>query len=178
MKIRILILWVAFLSSTVVSAENCPEILQYKFQKLHSAEQMQLCEISNAKAILMVNTASHCGFTGQFKGLEELHQRYAEEGLVILGFPSNDFRQEASDESKTAEVCFINYGVTFAMTSPISVSGETAHPLFRELAEKSSQPSWNFNKYLVNPKDQSVARYSSSTKPMSAELIEAIEQLL
>ncbi len=171
-------LFTALISFSAYSAEDCPQILQYEFQKLHSAEQVQLCDASGAKAVLMVNTASHCGFTGQFSELEKLHQRYADRGLVIVGFPSNDFRQEASDESKTAEVCYINYGVTFTMVSPQSVRGDSAHPLFKLLAEKSEQPRWNFNKYLVNPVDQSVVYYGSTTKPTSDTLVDAIEALL
>ena len=178
MKIKVSILFISLLSFSAYSSQDCPEILQYEFKKLHSAEQVKLCDASSAKAVLMVNTASHCGFTGQFSELEELHQRYTDRGLVIVGFPSNDFRQEASDESKTAEVCYINYGVTFTMVSPQSVRGDSAHPLFKILAEKSAEPRWNFNKYLVNPFDQSVVHYGSSTKPTADSLVDEIEALL
>lgn len=161
-----------------VANANCPDILNHEFRKLHSADTFDLCEVNEAKAVLIVNTASHCGFTGQFSGLEALHQKYREQGLVVLGFPSNDFRQEAGDESATANVCYINYGVTFGMSSPISVRGDSAHPLFRELADRTREPSWNFNKYLLNPNDQSVIHFGSSTKPESDKLVSAVEALL
>ena len=160
------------------SFANCPDMLDHEFDRLHSSETVNLCSAADAKAILFVNTASHCGFTGQFEGLEALHQKFGSEGLSIIGFPSNDFRQEASDEAQTAKICYVNYGVTFDMTAPISVKGEDAHPLFKSLAESTKEPSWNFNKYLYNPVDQSVTHYGSRTKPQSDELVTAIEQIL
>ncbi len=174
----ILLILVLFSARTYAAGGNCPEILQHEFQKLHSAEKVQLCEASSAKAVLLVNTASFCGFTGQFSELEALHQTFGDRGLVIIGFPSNDFRQEAANEAKTADVCYVNYGVTFTMVSPLSVRGKSAHPLFKALAAKSREPSWNFNKYLVNPVDQSVIHYGSTVGPESESIVEAIEQLL
>jgi glutathione peroxidase len=166
------------LLNTSLSLADCPDFLQHEFNKLHSAETVNLCMASNAKAILFVNTASHCGYTGQFKDLEALHQKFSSQGLVIIGFPSNDFRQEASNEEKVAKVCYVNYGVTFNMTAPISVRGDKAHPLFQTLAEASSQPRWNFNKYLYDPKSQTVTHYGAATNPQSHQLTGAIESLL
>lgn len=160
------------------AASDCAEYLNHDFRKLHSSETLNVCTEHAGKPLLIINTASYCGFTPQFKGLEALHQKYRGEGLVVLGFPSNDFHQAAADEAKSAEVCFLNYGVTFTMLSPISVKGGNAHPLFKELARQSMAPRWNFNKYLVDPSGQVVKHFGSSTTPNSSILIEPIENLL
>ena len=159
-------------------AGNCPAYLNHDFQKLHSSERVNICTAYAGRPLLIVNTASHCGFTPQFKGLESLHEQYKGRGLVVIGFPSDDFNQEAKDESETAQVCYVNYGVTFTMLSPLPVTGAAANPVFRELARQSHEPTWNFNKYLVKP-DGTVARYfDSEVTPDSLELTQAIERLL
>lgn len=158
--------------------EVCPDHLNQAFRKLRSSETVNLCKAYRGKPLLIVNTASFCGFTPQFEGLETLHRKYSEHGLVVLGFPSNDFRQEAGNEEKTAKVCYVNYGVTFTMLSPISVRGANAHPLFKELARQSAAPSWNFNKYLVDATGAVVKHFGSTTTPDSTEMVESIERLL
>lgn len=160
------------------AAGECPQFLDQEFRKLHSSETVNLCTKYGGKPLLIVNTASHCGFTPQFKGLETLHKNYAARGLVVLGFPSNDFFQAAEDEQKAAEVCYINYGVTFTMLSPVSVKGPEAHPLFKELARQSHAPTWNFNKYLVSSSGEVVDHFNSSVKPDSPVLSKRIEDLL
>jgi len=127
----------------------------------------------------VVNTASHCGFTPQFKGLEALYQRYKDDGLEVLGVPSDDFFQESDDEAETAEVCYVNYGVTFTMTQTQAVRGRDATPLFRELAEQAGQaPRWNFYKYVVDRQGRVVAHFSSKVKPDDPRLIAAVEKAL
>jgi glutathione peroxidase len=163
---------------TPVAAAECPAFLKTEFKRLRSAEKLNLCEAYAGKPLLIVNTASHCGYTSQFEGLEALHQKYRVRGLVVLGFPSDDFRQEAADEAEVAEVCFVNYGVKFPMFAPSSVTGAKANPVFRELARQAREPSWNFNKYLVSPEGKVVAVFGSSVKPESKELNAAIEKLL
>ena len=159
-------------------AQDCPKILQSIQPRLHSSETLDLCSFAG-QPLLIVNTASHCGFTGQFEGLEQLHQRYQDQGLVVLGFPSNDFRQEARDEAKTAEVCFINFGVTFTMLSPSSVSRGSLNPVFFELRNQGATlPRWNFYKYLINRDGELVTSFGSRTSPESREMQEAIESLL
>lgn len=166
------------LSSSAWSAVQCPAFLDHEFKKLRSSETVSLCAETAGKPVLIVNTASHCGYTPQFEGLEVLHQRYKDRGLVVVGFPSDDFKQEAKDEAETAEVCFINYGVTFTMLAPTSVKGQEANPVFAELNRKSEEPSWNFNKYLVSADGEVVQHFKSSVKPDSTELNQAIERLL
>ena len=160
------------------SAADCPSFLDHDFKKLHSSQSINLCKEFAGRPLLIVNTASHCGFTPQFKGLEALHKKFQDRGLVVVGFPSDDFKQEAKDEAETADVCFVNYGVTFTMLSPSAVTGRAANPVFQELGRRSSAPSWNFNKYLVSADGKSIRHFDSRVKPESAELQQAIEQLL
>ena len=172
------LVWLAFAAPVATHANDCPAILDHDFRKLHSSETINLCREFGGKPLLVVNTASHCGFTPQFKGLESLHREYRDKGLVVIGFPSDDFRQEADSEDETAEVCYVNYGVTFTMTAPISVRGSQAHPLFRELAGQSDAPNWNFNKYLILPDGQTARHYGSRVKPLDSELERDIAQAL
>ena len=106
------------LSFSVNAAATCPEFLNHNLRKLHSQDTVNLCEVAAGKPLLIVNTASHCGYTSQFTGLEQLHEAYKDRGLVVVGFASNDFRQEAKDESEAAAICYKNYGVTFTMMAP------------------------------------------------------------
>ncbi len=157
---------------------DCPAHLNVEVRKLRSDETINLCEAFSGKPMLIVNTASHCGFTPQFKGLEALHKKYTEKGLVVLGFPSDDFGQEADDEEKTAQVCYLDYGVTFTMFSPVSVKGSAAHPLFKELAKQTKAPTWNFNKYVLDSKGNVVEHFSNFTSPKSKDLQAVIESVL
>ena len=166
------------LLSSVARAADCPAWLDHDFQKLHSAETVNLCKLSDGKPLLIVNTASHCGFTPQFNGLEALHEKYRDQGLVVVGFPSNDFFQESKDQAETAAICYINYGVKFTMLAPSAVRGRDANPVFRELGKQTDAPSWNFNKYLVTPAGKVVAHYESDVTPESRTMNRAIESLL
>lgn len=163
---------------SVIASAACPGYLNIDLPKLGSGETVNVCRDFPDRPLLIVNTASHCGFTPQFAELEALHQRYKDRGLVVLGFPSDDFRQEADTEAETARICYINYGVTFTMLSPISVKGDSAHPIFSELSRQSESPSWNFNKYLSDSEGHVVAHFGSATRPTDATLTAAIEGLL
>lgn len=156
----------------------CPQYLDHDMRKLHSQDQVNFCELQDGKPMLIINTASHCGYTKQFKGLEALHKAYQEKGLVVVGFASNDFQQEAKDEEKAAEVCYVNYGVTFTMIAPSHVRGDEANPVFAELATQSDKPSWNFNKYLVDSSGKVVQHFGSNTSPDDQGLAAAIESVL
>ena len=162
--------------STAVGA--CPEYLDHSMRKLHSSDQVNLCEVASGKPLLIVNTASHCGYTPQFKGLEALYQKYRERGLVVVGFSSNDFQQEAKDEANAAEVCYVNYGVTFTMLAPSQVTGNDANPVFRELAQQTRAPNWNFNKYVVDRSGKVVQHFDSNARPDSAVLEAALDKAL
>jgi glutathione peroxidase len=161
-----------------LAAAACPDYLDHDMRKLHSKEQVNFCELQQGRPMLIINTASHCGYTKQFKGLEALHQQYRDQGLVVVGFASNDFKQEAKDEAKAAEVCYVNYGVTFTMVAPSHVKGDKANPVFQELAKQAGSPSWNFNKYLVDASGNVVEHFGSNTRPDSKDLTQAVESVL
>ena len=169
---------VLLLAAPAALGAACPAFLNHDFKKLRSSQSINLCTEYAGKPLLIVNTASHCGYTPQFKGLEALHQKYKARGLVVVGFPSDDFKQEAKDEAETADVCYVNYGVTFTMLSPSAVTGSAANPVFLELGRRSDVPSWNFNKYLVGGDGKVVQHFDSGVQPDSVELQQAIEQLL
>ena len=130
------------------------------------------------KVLLIVNTASECGFTGQYAGLQALFEKYRDRGLVVLGFPSHDFRQEAGSGETIAKFCKVRYGVTFPLFEKGPVSGTAASPVFQFLAKKHGEPKWNFFKYLVGKNGQVIAQYASRVGPDSGELVSAIEAAL
>ncbi|GAA5317289.1 MAG: glutathione peroxidase [Candidatus Pelagadaptatus aseana] len=137
-----------------------------------------MCDVVADRPVLIANTASHCGFTYQYGELETLHQEYKDRGLVVVGFPSNDFRQETDDEAESAKICYVNHGVTFTMTDRVHVKGSEAHPIFQHLGDTQGAPGWNFNKYLVDANGKVVKRFPSSVKPSSKLMRQYIETLL
>ena len=159
-------------------AADCPPLLEGSLPKLRAKESIDLCERFAGKPLLIVNTASFCGFAPQFKGLEALNKRFNAQGLELIGVPSDDFKQEAKDGEETAKVCYVNYGVTFTMIDPQKVRGDDAAHMFKVLAEQSSAPKWNFYKYVVDRKGNVIANFSSLTKPDDPELIEAINKAI
>jgi glutathione peroxidase len=177
-KLSLAGLGLAILFSANFVLADCPEYLQGEYRKLHSGDSVDLCKLAEGKPVLVVNTASHCGFTKQFKGLEAVHQKYQEQGLVVVGFASDDFNQEAKNEEEAADICFVNFGVTFTMMAPTSVKGDTANPLFKELAAQSSEPKWNFNKYLLDKNGKLVEHFGSTDAPDSKKVMGAIETVL
>jgi glutathione peroxidase len=137
------------------------------------------------KVLLIVNTASRCGFTSQYEGLQSLYETYKGQGLVVLGFPSNDFLgQEPGSDEEIKEFCSLNYNVSFPMYSKITVKGKNIHPLYEYLTSKQTNPefagkiTWNFNKFLINREGRIIGRYASKVKPQDARIVEAIEAAL
>lgn len=155
-----------------------PPLLQHTFPRLQDGAAHDLGQYAG-KVVLVVNTASYCGFTPQYEGLEKLHARYRDRGLVVLGFPSNDFAQEKGSNKEIADFCENTFGVKFPMFGKSAVRGTDANPLFRELARQTGrQPLWNFHKYLVGRDGKVVAQYSSLTRPDDPELLRALERQL
>ncbi len=151
----------------------------YTFTSLLTSKPLPLSQF-RGNVILVVNTASNCGFTNQYKGLEELYSLYKDQGLVVIGIPSNDFGQQEPGTSKTiAEFCQLNYGVSFPMALKEVVSGEKAHPFYK-WAQKvlGSEPKWNFHKYLIDRNGKLVYDFNSLTQPTSQRIIKCVKKLL
>lgn len=167
------------LASSAQPASTCPSILDHRFNRLQDDAPQDLCQYAG-RVVLVVNTASYCGFTSQYTGLEALHARYRDQGLVVLGFPSNDFGgQEPGDAKQIAQLCFNTYGVQFPMFTKTAVTGPEANPFFRTLARLSGQPpQWNFHKYLIGRDGKTVSSFPSRTSPDSPGLRAAIDQAL
>ena len=160
-------------------AAACPALLQHQIPRLQDEVPQNLCHFAG-KVVLVVNTASYCGFTGQYEGLEALYARYQARGLVVLGFPSNDFgQQEPGAAKQIADLCFNTYGVKFPMFTKIRVVGATRHPLYAALAKATGEaPQWNFNKYLMARDGRVIGHFASSVEPLSPRLVSAIEKAL
>ncbi len=175
--------WILALFALLLTAPsahaNCPDtVLDSTLRRLTGAETA-LCDY-RGKVLLVVNTASHCGFTPQFEGLEALYQRYRDQGLVVLGIPSDQFGGQEFDKAEdTATFCKVNYGVSFPMFAKSAVKGPEAIPLYQALAAATgSSPRWNFHKYLVGRDGHAIAAWTSLTKPESDKVITALEAAL
>lgn len=160
--------------------EGCPITLKHQVRQLNSTQQVNLCEAYHGKVVLIVNTASKCAFTDQYEGLEKLYAKYKADGLVVLGFPSNDFaNQEPGSEKQVQEFCRLTYGVKFPMFSKTHVTREQADPVYHTLGKLSgTYPKWNFYKYLLDRRGNIVGVYSSLTAPDSKKLVQNIEKQL
>ena len=157
----------------------CPGLLDHSFPALQDGKPVNLCQYAG-KVILVVNTASYCGFTSQYDGLEKLYARLKDKGLVVLGFPSNDFgEQEPGGDKEIADFCRLTYGVDFPMVGKTVVKGRQANAFYRKLAEiTGSTPKWNFHKYLINRDATQVVAYTSFTKPDDRDLLNKIDEFL
>ncbi len=157
---------------------GCPPLLKHSFNRLQDDKPQPLCQYAG-KVLLVVNTASYCGFTPQYEGLEALHAKYAARGLVVMGFPSNDFAQESGTREQIADLCFNTYGVKFPMFAKTVVKGPQANAFFAALAQATGKPpAWNFHKYLVDRQGKPVAAFASNVNPGDKALVAAIEKAL
>lgn len=184
MSIRALIggLFLLVVASPQVSAADadaCPAVLNFSFSSLQTGKTESLCQY-RGKVLLIVNTASYCGYTHQFEGLEALYRKYKNRGLVVLGFPTNDFGgQEPGTNAEIAEFCRLTYGVEFPMFEKSSIKNLKSNPLFAELIARTGQsPSWNFHKFLVDRDGNRVASFGTRVEPDNRELVTALEKLL
>jgi glutathione peroxidase len=161
------------------AANACPAILQHQFTRLQDERPQNLCQYQG-QLVLVVNTASYCGFTSQYAGLERLYAKYKSKGLVVLGFPSNDFgKQEPGTAKEIADFCFNTYGVRFPMFSKTVVAGAGKNGLYAALEKSTGKsPQWNFHKYLIDRTGRVVANFSSEVEPENAQLLAAIDKAL
>lgn len=157
----------------------CPTILDQKFSRLQDDAPQNLCQYAG-KVTLVVNTASYCGFTNQYEGLEQLYAKYQGKGFVVLGFPSNDFGQQEPGSSKAiADLCYNTYGVKFPMFAKTVVSGTKANPLYAALTKATGKsPEWNFHKYLIDRQGKVIASYPSNMPPTDKSLVSDLEKAL
>ncbi len=171
----------ALLCSAVQAESACPALLQQTQPRLQDEKPVKLCD-NAGKVLLVVNTASYCGYTSQYKSLEELHERYRDRGLVVLGFPSNDFSQEPGSSAEIAEFCENTFGVRFPMFAKSHVAagkGGAVNPLFVALQQRSGQaPKWNFHKYLVSRSGEVVISHASAVDPKDPVFLKDLEKLL
>ncbi len=161
-------------------AGDCSPLLDVEYRRLAKPETVRLCDAYQGKVLLVVNTASKCGFTPQYEGLEAMHARLEPRGFAVLGFPSNDFLgQEPGTEQQIQEFCTLTYGVKFPMFEKVSVIGSGKTTLYQRLADATGEsPAWNFHKYLVDRDGRVVASFGSRTKPDDPELLAEVERLL
>ena len=166
-------------SMAATTALACPANLNHTLLRLQDEKPQSLCQYSG-KVILAVNTASYCGFTRQYKGLEALNEKYQAQGLVVLGFPSNDFAQEKGSNKEIADFCENTFGVKFPMFAASSVKGKQANVFFKHLIEKegATPPRWNFYKYLIGRDGKLIDSYNSMVEPDGKMLTRAIEKSL
>ena len=168
----------ALLLAALPVAAACPTLLDHRMTSLRG-EAVDLCGYAG-KVVLVVNTASYCGYTGQYQGLEALYQRYKDRGLVVLGVPSNDFgAQEPGSDAQVADFCERTYKVRFPMLAKATVSGKDAVALYRELAGRTGQvPGWNFHKYLLGRDGAAVGSFPSAIAPEDSRVVAAVEKAL
>ena len=159
-------------------AGSCPALLNKTFPRLQDDTPQNLCQYAG-KVLLVVNTASFCGFTSQYKGLEGLNAQYKDRGLVVLGFPSNDFSQEKGSNKDIAAFCESTFGVKFPMFSKTVVTGPQRHAFFNTLAKTTGKtPQWNFHKYLISADGKNIESFVSLRKPMGGQIENAIQREL
>ena len=166
-------------AAPATAAQGCPAVLNQTFNRLQDDAPQNLCQYAG-KVVLVVNTASYCGYTTQYEGLEKLYAKYGAKGLVVLGFPSNDFgKQEPGNAKEIADLCYNTYGVKFPMFAKSVVSGANPNPLHASLIKATGkEPKWNFTKYLIDRNGKVIEHYPSKVTPEDKQLVGKIEQAL
>jgi glutathione peroxidase len=169
----------AQIAQAASTEQGCPAVLRHAFTPIQGGTPISLCRFSG-KVLIVVNTASQCGYTPQYEGLESLHRRYGPRGLVVVGFPSNDFGgQEPGSNREIAEFCRTEYGVQFPMFEKQTVARLSDNPLYADLIARTGQaPQWNFHKYVIDRTGARVASFPSKVTPQSREFVALIERLL
>ena len=177
--VALALLMVSAAPSVAADPESCPTLLKHTFARLQDEAPQSLCQHAG-KVVLVVNTASYCGFTGQFDGLEKMYAKYREQGLVVIGFPSNDFgSQDPGSNKEIADFCRLTYGVKFPMMAKSVVSGPKRSAFYTALVSATkSPPTWNFHKYLIDRRGQVLAHYPSKVTPESPVIVDEIEKAL
>jgi len=162
------------------SEQSCAPLLDFEVRTLNDDKTVRLCEAYKGKVLLVVNTASKCGYTPQYEGLENIYSSLKDQGFVVLGFPSNDFAgQEPGSEAKVQQFCRLTYGVEFPMFEKTSVKQGNASVFYRALTKASgSAPLWNFHKYLIGRDGKMISAYRSNVEPENPQLLAAIEKAL
>ena len=170
---------VAQSTASVVAAGTCPAVLNHMVEPLTGGKAQSLCQYEGS-VVLVVNTASECGYTGQYEGLQALYKKYADRGLVVLGFPSNAFGgQEPGSNKKIADFCQANFGVTFPVFAKVEAMPLSKAPIFASLvAATGAAPKWNFHKYLIDRSGKRVESFESAVEPQSAQFVRRIEALI
>jgi len=178
--VRMFLLCWLLSANVYAGGPDCPEALDYYKRPLAGDQPVHLCDVLAGKVVLVVNTASKCAYTPQYEGLEKLYEHYRERGLVVVGFPSNDFAgQEPGEENQIRDFCRLTYSVQFPMFEKVQVRGDAADPFYRNLASATGeQPRWNFHKYLLDREGRVVASLPSQVGPEDARLVRMIEELL
>jgi len=158
---------------------GCPALLRHSFNGLQTGKPQSLCDF-RGKVLVIVNTASYCGYTKQYEGLEALYRKYKDRGLVVIGFPSNDFgSQEPGSNKEIAEFCRTTYGVEFPMFEKTSVARLDAQPLYATLVRATGEaPQWNFHKYVVDRTGTRIVSFASAVEPTQRDFVASIERLL
>ena len=180
---KALIHWLSLLAlqsaTPAFAGGTCPPVLNHTVEPLTGGKAQSLCQYEG-RVVLVVNTASECGYTGQYEGLQALHKKYADRGLVVLGFPSNAFGgQEPGSNKKIAEFCQANFGVTFPVFAKVEALPLSKAPIFATLvAATGAAPKWNFHKYLIDRSGKRVESFESGVEPQSSRFVQRIEALI
>lgn len=176
---QLLAIAAGLLAALPATAASCPALLSHSFPRLQDSVPQSLCQYQG-KVVLVVNTASFCGFTGQYEGLEAVYDKYKDRGLVVIGFPSNDFGdQEPGSNKEIADFCRMTYGIKFPMMAKTDIAAPKTHAFYRQLIAKSGAvPKWNFHKYLIDRRGNTVESFDTRTAPDDRALIARIERRL